>query len=153
MPATCAAWITFGDYCPWPALPSLGSVPQPANVFTPSSGCWEIDGENARSTVDYAIWEKSEYLQVRNINPKLSPNKCFCCFCLVTQSCLTLCNPMDCSPPGSSVHGILQARILEWVAIPFSRGSSQRRNWTQSPAWQAVSLLGLWGNPNVTVDD
>ena len=38
--------------------------------------------------------------------------------------CLTLCDPMDCSPPGSSVHGILQARILEWVAIPFSRGSS-----------------------------
>ena len=44
---------------------------------------------------------------------------------LVTQSCLTLCNPMDCSPPGSSVHGILQARILEWVAFPFNRGSSQ----------------------------
>ena len=43
---------------------------------------------------------------------------------LVTQSCLTLCDPMDYSPPGSSVHGILQARILEWVAIPFSRGSS-----------------------------
>ena len=43
---------------------------------------------------------------------------------LVTQSCLSLCNPMDCSPPGSSVHGILQARILEWVAIPFSRESS-----------------------------
>ena len=42
---------------------------------------------------------------------------------LVAQSCLTLCDTMDCSPPGSSVHGILQARILEWVAIPFSRGS------------------------------
>ena len=42
---------------------------------------------------------------------------------LVAQSCLTL-QPMDCSPPGSSVHGILQARILEGVAIPFSRGSS-----------------------------
>ena len=42
----------------------------------------------------------------------------------VDQSCLTLYDPMDCSPPGSSVHGILQARILEWVAIPFSRGSS-----------------------------
>ena len=38
--------------------------------------------------------------------------------CLVTQSCLTLCDPTDCSPPASSVHGILQARILEWVAIP-----------------------------------
>ena len=40
----------------------------------------------------------------------------------VVQSCPTLCDPMDCSPPGSSVHGILQARILEWVAISFSRG-------------------------------
>ena len=39
---------------------------------------------------------------------------------LVTQSCLTLCDPMDCSPPGSSVHGISQAKILEWVAILFS---------------------------------
>ena len=40
---------------------------------------------------------------------------------LVIQSCLTLCNSMDCSPPGSSVHRILHARILEWIAIPFSR--------------------------------
>ena len=44
------------------------------------------------------------------------------------QSCLTLCNPVDCSPPGSSVHGILQARILEQVAISFCRGSSQPRD-------------------------
>ena len=50
---------------------------------------------------------------------------------LVAQSSRTLCNPMDCSQPGSSVHGILQARVLEWVAIPFSRGSSQPRDWTQ----------------------
>ena len=48
--------------------------------------------------------------------------------CLVAQSCLTLCNPMDCSLPGSSVHGIFQARILEWVAISFSRGSSRPRD-------------------------
>ena len=43
---------------------------------------------------------------------------------LVIQLCPTLCDPMDCSPPGSSVHGILQLKIPEWVAIPFSRGSS-----------------------------
>ena len=48
-----------------------------------------------------------------------------------SQSCLTFCDPMDCSQPGSSVHGIFQARILEWVAISFSRGSSQPRDWTQ----------------------
>ena len=40
---------------------------------------------------------------------------------VLAQLCLTLCDPMDCSPPGSSVHGILQARILEWVAIPISK--------------------------------
>ena len=50
---------------------------------------------------------------------------------LVTQSCLTRGYPMDCSLPSSSVHVIFQARILEWVAIPFSRGSSQPRNQTQ----------------------
>ena len=48
----------------------------------------------------------------------------------VAQLCPTLCDPMDCSPPGSSIHGILQARVLEWVAISFSRGSSQPRNRT-----------------------
>ena len=48
--------------------------------------------------------------------------------CSVSQSCLTLCDPLDCSLPGSSVHEILQARILEWVAISSSRGSSQPRN-------------------------
>ena len=49
---------------------------------------------------------------------------------LVSQLCLTLCDPMDHSPPGSSVHGILQARILEWVAISFSGTSSQPRDRT-----------------------
>ena len=49
----------------------------------------------------------------------------------VAQSCLTLCDPVDCSPPGSFIHGVLQARTQEWVAIPFSRGSSQPRDRTQ----------------------
>ena len=48
----------------------------------------------------------------------------------VAQSCLTLCNPTDCSLPGSSAHGISRARILEWVAIPFSRGSSQSTSYS-----------------------
>ena len=50
---------------------------------------------------------------------------------LVTQLCLTLCDAMDCGLPGSSVHGILQTRILEGVVIPFSKGSSWPRDWTQ----------------------
>ena len=52
----------------------------------------------------------------------------------VAQSCPTLCNPMDSSQPGSSIHGIFQARILEWIAISFSRGSSRPRDRTSSPA-------------------
>ena len=68
--------------------------------------------------------------------------------CAVTHSCPTHCDPLDCSPPGSSVHGILQARILEWVAISFSRGSSQPRDQTRSPVLQADSLLTeLQGKP------
>ena len=58
----------------------------------------------------------------------------------VFQSCPTLCEPMNCSPPGSSDRGILQARILEWVAISFSRVSSRPRGQTGSPVLQADSL-------------
>ena len=53
----------------------------------------------------------------------------FCC-CLFAQLCVTLCDPMNCSPPGSSVRGIFQATILEWVAISFSRGSSLHKEQT-----------------------
>ena len=49
----------------------------------------------------------------------------------VVQSCPALCDPMDCSLPGSSVHGVFQAIVLEWIAISFSRGSSQPRDWTR----------------------
>ena len=66
------------------------------------------------------------------------------------QSCPTLCDPMDCSPPDSSVHGILQARILEWVAISFSRGSSQPRDWTRVSCIcrQMLYPLSHQGSPN-----
>ena len=58
---------------------------------------------------------------------------------LVTQSCLTLYDPRDCSLPSSSIHGILQARILEWVAIPFFRGSSWPRDWTHISSASCIS--------------
>ena len=80
-----------------------------------------------------------------------------CCYCLVAKSCQTLCNPMNCSLPGFSVHGILQARILKWVDISFSRGSSQPRDQThvscltgrfsttepsrEAPVYLTISLL------------
>ena len=60
--------------------------------------------------------------------------------CSVTQSFSTLCDPMDCSLPGSSVHGIFRTRMLEWVAMPSSRGSCQPRNWNHITCLQANSL-------------
>ena len=82
----------------------------------------------------------------------------YMCVCLVDWSYLTLCNPMGCSLPGSSVHGFLQARLLEWVAIPFSRASSRPRDrtqvscmagrfitiWATGKSWQSVWVPMSW---------
>ena len=66
-------------------------------------------------------WESQDW--------KAKANVCVCvCVYVLAQFCLTLSDPMNCSPPGSSVHGISQARILEWVSISSSWGSSQCRN-------------------------
>ena len=62
---------------------------------------------------------------------------------LVAQSCPTLCNPTDYSPPGSSVYGILQARILEWAAMPFSRGCYWPKVWTWVSCF-AGGFLTIW---------
>ena len=69
-----------------------------------------------------------------------------CCCCLVVKSCPTLCDPMDCRISGSSVHGISQARILEWVAISFSRQSSWPRDQTHISCIgrQIVYHWALW---------
>ena len=75
---------------------------------------------------------------MNDMSPPLSVE---CVWRLVIQSCLTLCNPTECSPSGSSVHGILQARRLEWAAIPFSRGSSWPRDRTHiSDICRQISL-------------
>ena len=66
-----------------------------------------------------------------------------CMVMLVSQSCPTRCDPMDGSPRGSSVHGTLQARTLEWVATPFSRGSHWSRDWTQVSC-TAGRFLTVW---------
>ena len=60
----------------------------------------------------------------------------YCCW--VAKLCPTLCNPMDCSLPGSSIHGILQARTLGWVAISSSRGSSRPTDWNQVPCFFCI---------------
>ena len=69
-----------------------------------------------------------QVISIRKLQKTFSDEKGH--MCSVAQSFLTLCDLMDCSPPGSFVHGISQARILEWVTISFSRGSSQPRNGT-----------------------
>ena len=74
------------------------------------------------------------------ITPVLFPS-CVCVW--VNLSVVTLCDPMDCSLPGSSVHGILQTRILEWAAIPFSRVFSPTRDWTQV-SWIAGRFFTVW---------
>ena len=79
------------------------------------------------------------------MNPRLT-------IALVTQSRPTLCDPMDCSPPGSSVHGVLQARILEWAAVPFSRGSSNPGIESRCPTLQVDSLPAEpQGKPSIPI--
>ena len=92
-----------------------------AGVATPPEGHWRyhvlrvilrLDSPRVRQVASTSIpWPQERYAQL-------------------LQLCPTLCDPMDCSPPGSSVPGILQARILEWIAMPSSRGSSRPRDQT-----------------------
>ena len=77
----------------------------------------------------YLDQRKAEEVQKEKNTDRYST--CCAVLCLVAQSCPTLCNPMDCSLPGSSIHGILQARILEWVAMNSSRRSFQPKGQTQ----------------------
>ena len=82
--------------------------------------CWWQNKMVQPSNVQYLIKLKTSY------HVTLRKYLCVClCRCQVAQLCLILCNPMDCSPPGSSVHGIFQARILKRVAIASSRGCSK----------------------------
>ena len=71
------------------------------------------------------------------------PTPAHLCNFLHAQLCPTLCDPMDCSPPGFSVHGILQTRILKWVALSFSRGSSRTRDGTNAYPALAGGCLPL----------
>ena len=90
--------------------------------------------KKAKKKIIYICWIK---------NSDWSPYIKACVCAKLLQSCPTLCDPMDCSPRGSFVHGIFQAIILQWVAMPCPRGSSQPRDWTRVLCllhWQVGSL-------------
>ena len=87
-------------------------------------------GKGAASTKERHIGHLCGYTQHEDVP-----------MCSVTQSCPTLCDPMDCNPPGSSVHGIVQARTLEWVAISSPRGSSWPKDWTHV---SCISCIDRW---------
>ena len=99
--------------------------------------------KNDSITVNYCVKSHAYFTQYDKAHP-------FCCkwhffhlfhcfFCVCMQSCPILCNPMDCRPRGSAVHGIFQARILEWVVLSYSRGSSQPRDRTHG---SCISCIG-----------
>ena len=100
-----------------------GNDPSPEPDLLPT--WWWTSASRTRSSPEPLEWE--HWLQ----DPRLPENWPSVQFSSVAQSCPTLCDPMDCSLPGSSVHGILQARVLEWVAISFSRGSSRSTDQTR----------------------
>ena len=134
--------------CPvkWPSFPGM-----PASVL-PQSLCTHCPLYLDRLLLFFTSWTPAYAshlcLNITSSDPKaslgpatmcpevtfwfflLSTHQLVCMCAKLLQSCLTLWDPMDCSPPASSVHGILQARKLEWVAMPSCSGSSQTRDWT-----------------------
>ena len=90
----------------------------------------DVTGQNRETeqAVNFQLWLKTDLKKRKRLILKLI--MCICVCVLHGSTCLTLCNPMDCSSSGSSVHGIFQARILEWAAILYSIGSFQPRDWT-----------------------
>ena len=123
----------LSDWHPKPLCHSTLYILCDALDFFPLRPRLSLDGR--RNDTETLSWQKSRSWGILSV------------LVLVTHSCLTLCDPVDCSPPGSSVHGILQARILEW-AIFFSRGSSRCRDW----AWVsyiAGRFFTLWASREV----
>ena len=86
--------------------------------------------EHMHKPVSLCIYLISLYLNLLLVSLYPSQDVVCVCECMLAQSCPTFCNLMDCMLPGFSIHGILQGRILEWVAMSFSRGSSRPRGWT-----------------------
>ena len=114
-------WWQLGGW----VLGELGWSTSCAISRWPLTACPSFSNEEAQ-LVDLLLF-RSQRLEFKLLLTSVT----FYCFCFVTESCPTLYIPLDCSPPGSSDYGILQARMLEWVATPSSRESFQHRDWTQ----------------------
>ena len=112
------------------------------------------------SPVYKSVWihrgKVDAHLPPQTVRPLQRCRICMPACMLSGFNCGWLCDSMDCSPPGSSVHGILQARILEWVDMPFSSGSSNlgiEPKTPVSPAFQVISLpLSHLGKPRVCIN-
>ena len=122
------SWWDFEGFTPSPRCPKAGQALWAGAVESdhPSLGPrgWSILGKQHPWGPCSWMWK---------VRVKVKPPSTSRCSVVVslTQSCPNLCEPKDCWSPGSNVHGIFWARILEWVAISFSRGSFQPRDWTQ----------------------
>ena len=111
----------------------FSSLKQPIDPFF--SQCCPSGGQCPKLSDTHSHWSIEDQWQLKGASLVVLQ------YAKLLQSRWTLCNPPDCSPPGFPVHGIHQARILEWVAISFSRGSSQPRDWT---CVSFVSYIGRW---------
>ena len=118
------AWRGFVERCFFTFLPSS------VQISLPNIPCGPLSSPSKLTSYHFSLWtpNKTEISQFSTMSQ-----------CASAQSCLTLCGPIDCSLPGSSVHGIFQPRILEWVAISYFRVSSQPRDRT------LVSFLSCTG--------
>ena len=121
----------------WSGLPFPSQGDLPNSGIQPGLLHWQVDSlplsHLGSQKCDIYIGHKNIciYLFIKSItfyNNEKNPLPSHMCACSVIQPCLTLCYPIDCSLPGSSVHRILQARMLEWVAISSFRGSSQHKD-------------------------
>ena len=135
-------------------LPSFSRAPSAQQQVSPQSP-WQTSSHYSWLILKLVVIGKlSAPVQMLWVMTLTDTSVSSICVCLVTQSCLTLCDPLDCSPPGSSVHGIFQAKMLEWVAISCSRGSCWPRGWTRiycvsDTGRQILDHLWHLGNPYI----
>ena len=137
-------------------------------VILITNGNWRESGKSKGPdfrgfwcSTEVSLWKMILQSLLGSCLPRSAPLLVCVHVCSVALSCPTLCDPMDYSPPGSSVHGIFQARTLEWIAVSFSRGSSSPRNGTQVSCtadrlftyWAMREALGKflqYNDPNVS---